>query len=50
LRAVATEAGQRGVKAVATLFLLSYRNVEHEHRDKRIVEEAYPDLFGHRLA
>jgi N-methylhydantoinase A len=50
VRAVAAEAGQRDVKAVAILFLHSYRNAEREQRDKRIVEEAYPDLFGHRLA
>jgi N-methylhydantoinase A len=45
VRAVAADAVRRGVKAVAILFLHSYRNPEHERRAKRIVEEAYPDLF-----
>ena len=45
VRAVAAEAVRRGVKAVAILFLHSYRNPDHERRTKRIVEEAYPNLF-----
>jgi N-methylhydantoinase A len=45
VRAVAAEAVKRGVKAIAILFLHSYRNPAHEQRAKRIVEEAYPDLF-----
>jgi N-methylhydantoinase A len=45
VRAVAAEAVSRGVKAVAILFLHSYRNPDHEKRARRIVEEAYPDLF-----
>ena len=45
VRAVAGEAVKRGVKAIAILFLHSYRNADHERRAKRIVEEAYPDLF-----
>lgn len=45
VRAVAGEAVKRGVKAIAILFLHSYRNPDHEKRAKRIVEEAYPDLF-----
>jgi N-methylhydantoinase A len=45
VRAIAAEAVRRGVKAVAILFLHSYRNPDHEKRAKRIVEEAYPDLF-----
>ena len=45
VRAVAAEAVGRGVKAIAILFLHSYRNPAHERRAKRIVEEAYPDLF-----
>jgi N-methylhydantoinase A len=45
VRAVAADAVARGVKAIAILFLHSYRNPEHERRAKRIVAEAYPDLF-----
>jgi N-methylhydantoinase A len=45
VRAVAAEAVKRGVKAIAILFLHSYRNPAHEQRAKRIVEAAYPDLF-----
>jgi len=45
LRVAAAEAVRRGVKAIAILFLHSYRNPAHEQRAKRIVEEAYPDLF-----
>ncbi|HEY2756393.1 MAG TPA: hydantoinase/oxoprolinase family protein [Pseudolabrys sp.] len=45
VRAVAAEAVRRGVKAVAILFLHSYRNPDHERRAKHIVEEAYPELF-----
>ncbi len=45
VRSVAAEAVKRGVKAIAILFLHSYRNADHERRAKRIVEEAFPDLF-----
>jgi len=45
VRAVAAEAVKRGVRAIAILFLHSYRNPDHEKRAKRIVEEAYSDLF-----
>ncbi len=41
--------GQRlhdlGIEAVAILFLHCYRNPEHEQRAKRLLEEAYPQLF-----
>ena len=39
------EAVKKGVKAVAILFLHSYRNPAHEKRAKEIVEKAFPDLF-----
>jgi N-methylhydantoinase A len=42
---VATDAVKRGVKAIAILFLHSYRNPVHEKRAKEIVENAFPDLF-----
>ena len=42
---VATDAVKRGVKAIAILFLHSYRNPKHERRAKDIVEQAFPDLF-----
>jgi N-methylhydantoinase A len=45
VRAVAAEAVKRGVKAIAILFLHSYRNADHERRAKRIVEQAHPGLF-----
>jgi N-methylhydantoinase A len=45
LRAAAAAAVGRGVKAIAILFLHSYRNPAHERRAKEIVEQAYPDLF-----
>ena len=45
VRAVLAEAVRRGVKAIAILFLHSYRNADHERRTKRIVEETYPELF-----
>ncbi len=45
VRAVAADAVKRGVKAVAILFLHSYRNAGHERRAKAIVEEAFPELF-----
>ncbi len=45
VRTVAAAAVARGVKAIAILFLHSYRNADHEKRAKRVVEEAYPDLF-----
>ena len=45
IRGIAAEAVNRGVKAIAILFLHSYRNPDHERRARRIVEEAYPDLF-----
>ncbi len=42
---VAGDAVKRGVKAIAILFLHSYRNPAHEKRAKEIVEKAFPDLF-----
>ena len=39
------EAVKKGVKAVAILFLHSYRNPAHEKRAKALVEQAFPDLF-----
>lgn len=39
------EAVKKGIKAVAILFLHSYRNPSHEKRAKEIVEKAFPDLF-----
>jgi N-methylhydantoinase A len=45
VRTVAAAAVARGVKAIAILFLHSYRNADHEKRAKRVVEEVYPDLF-----
>ena len=39
------DAVKQGIKAVAILFLHSYRNPTHEKRAKQIVEEAFPDLF-----
>ncbi|MBI1205632.1 MAG: hydantoinase/oxoprolinase family protein [Rhodopseudomonas sp.] len=39
------EAVKKGIKAVAILFLHSYRNPNHEKRAKEIVEKAFPDLF-----
>jgi N-methylhydantoinase A len=45
VRAVAAEAVKQGVTAIAILFLHSYRNPDHERRTKRVIEEAYPELF-----
>ncbi|MCX7296262.1 MAG: hydantoinase/oxoprolinase family protein [Hyphomicrobiales bacterium] len=42
---VASAAVKNGVKAIAILFLHSYRNPAHEQRAKAIVEQAFPDLF-----
>lgn len=42
---LATDAVNKGVKAIAILFLHSYRNPVHEQRAKEIVEKAFPDLF-----
>lgn len=42
---LATEAVKQGAKAIAILFLHSYRNPVHEQRAKQIVEQAFPDLF-----
>ena len=42
---IVTDAVKRGIKAVAILFLHSYRNPSHERRAKEIVEKAFPDLF-----
>lgn len=42
---VASAAVKNGVKAIAILFLHSYRNPAHEQRAKAIVESAFPDLF-----
>jgi N-methylhydantoinase A len=43
--AIAADAVKRGIKAIAILFLHSYRNPTHEKRAKEIVEKAFPDLF-----
>ena len=45
VRAVVADAVKQGIKAVAILFLHSYRNPAHEKRAKQIVEEAFPELF-----
>ena len=42
---IAGEAVRKGAKAIAILFLHSYRNPVHEQRAKEIVEKAFPDLF-----
>ena len=42
-----------GVEAVAILFMHSYRRPDHEVRAKRLIEDAYPDMFvtaSHELA
>jgi N-methylhydantoinase A len=45
VHSVVADAANRGIKAVAILFLHSYRNPAHEKRAKQIVEEAFPHLF-----
>ena len=45
VRAIVDDAVKQGVRAVAILFLHSYRNPIHELRAKSIVTAAYPDLF-----
>jgi N-methylhydantoinase A len=43
--AVARNAVKEGVKAIAILFLHSYRNPAHEMRAKDIIEKEFPKLF-----
>ena len=43
--AIVDRGGQAGVKAIAILFLHSYRNPTHEQRAKEIIEQAFPELF-----
>ncbi len=43
--AVARNAVSQGVKAIAILFLHSYRNPVHEQRAKAIVEKEFPGIF-----
>ena len=43
--AVARQAVDQGVQAIAILFLHSYRNAAHEQRAKAIVEKEFPQLF-----
>jgi N-methylhydantoinase A len=45
VRRCAREAVAQGVKAIAILFLHSYRNPAHEQRAKEIVQQEFPDLF-----
>ena len=45
VRKCAREAVAQGVKAIAILFLHSYRNPAHEQRAKEIVQQEFPDLF-----
>src|SRR5580765_4497125 len=42
---VAQNAVSQSVKAIAILFLHSYRNPTHEHRAKAIVEKEFPGIF-----
>lgn len=44
-RRVAREVAERGVEAVAVLFLHSYENVEHERRMAELLRERDPSLF-----
>ena len=51
--AVARQLDRLGVEAVAILFMHSYRRPDHEVRAKRLIEDAYPDMFvtaSHELA
>ncbi len=43
--AAAGEAVERGIEAVAILFLHSYRHPDHERRAKELIEASYPHLF-----
>ncbi len=45
VRAAVRQAVEQGAKAVAILFLHSYRNPAHERRAREIVESEFPDLF-----
>ncbi|HET7806598.1 MAG TPA: hydantoinase/oxoprolinase family protein [Pseudolabrys sp.] len=45
VRSAAAQAVKNGARAIAILFLHSYRNPDHERRAKRLIEEAYPELF-----
>ena len=45
VRSTVKQAVAQGAKAIAILFLHSYRNPSHEQRAKAIVEQEFPDLF-----
>ncbi|MBN8963922.1 MAG: hydantoinase/oxoprolinase family protein, partial [Rhizobiales bacterium] len=45
VRTVVRDAVKDGVRAVAILFLHSYRNAAHEKRAKEIVQREFPQLF-----
>ena len=45
VRATVTQAVAQGAKAIAILFLHSYRNPSHERRAKELIEREFPDLF-----
>jgi N-methylhydantoinase A len=45
VRGIVDDLVKSGIDAIAILFLHSYRNPSHELQAKRIVQEAYPDLF-----
>ena len=45
VHAAVKQAVAQGVKAIAILFLHSYRNPAHERRAKQIIEQEFPDLF-----
>jgi N-methylhydantoinase A len=45
VRASVKQAVEQGAKAIAILFLHSYRNPSHERRAKEIIEKEFPDLF-----
>ena len=43
--AVAQQAVEQGIEAIAILFLHSYRNPSHERRAKSLIEKTFPQLF-----
>ncbi|MPZ58319.1 MAG: hydantoinase/oxoprolinase family protein [Rhizobiales bacterium] len=45
VRAAVADAVEKGVQAIAILFLHSYRNPAHERRAKQIITEIHPQLF-----
>jgi N-methylhydantoinase A len=45
IRVAVDAAVAQGVRAIAILFLHSYRNPAHEQRAKAIIEASHPDLF-----